>query len=115
MTKAELREKLLGGAIMDDLFAFRNGKDCEIFKAARFGQGDDIIYIPDLALNLIPVTEPANDPKDVEEIVDCCYTGNDFIEECDGDVEKARHLFWYCDWQHPCSALPEIDDEEEAE
>ena len=27
MTKAELREKLLGGAIMDDLFAFRNGQD----------------------------------------------------------------------------------------
>ena len=58
MTKAELREKLLGGAIMDDLFAFRNGQDCEIFKAARFGQGDDIIYIPDLALNLIPVKRP---------------------------------------------------------
>ena len=81
MTKAELREKLLGGAIMDNLFAFRNGQDCEIFKAARFEQGDDIIYIPDLALNLIPVTEPANGPEDVEEIVGCCYTGNDFIEE----------------------------------
>ena len=80
MTKAELREKLLGGAIMDNLFAFRNGQDCEIFKAARFEQGDDIIYIPDLALNLIPVTEPANFPEDVEEIVGCCYTGNDFIE-----------------------------------
>ena len=48
----------------------------------------------------------------MEEIVGCCYTGNDFIEECGGDVEKARHLFWYCDWQHPSSALPEIDDEE---
>ena len=40
---------------MDDLFAFRNGQDCEIFKAARFEQGDDIIYIPDVALNLIDV------------------------------------------------------------
>ena len=56
MTKAELREKLLGGAVMDDLFAFRNGQDCEIFKATRFERSDDIIYIPDLALNLIPVT-----------------------------------------------------------
>ena len=72
MTKAELREKLLGGAIMDNLFAFRNGQDCEIFKAARFEQGDDIIYIPDLALNLIPVTEPANFPEDVEEIEVMC-------------------------------------------
>ena len=115
MTKAELRKKLLGGAIMDDLFTFRGGQDCDIFKAARFEPGDEIIYIPDLALNLIPVTEPANDLKDVEEIVDCCYTGNDFIEECGGDKEKARHLFWYCDWQHPCSALPEIEDDEEDE
>lgn len=73
----------------------------------------NIIYIPDLALNLIPVTEPANGPEDVEEIVGCCYTGNDFVEECGGDVEKARHLFWYCDWQHPSSALPEIEDDEE--
>ena len=96
MTKAELREKLLGGAVMDDLFAFRNGQDCEIFKATRFERSDDIIYIPDL-----------------EEIVGCCYTGNDFVEECGGDVEKARHLFWYCDWQHPSSALPEIEDDEE--
>ena len=95
MTKAELREKLLGGAVMDDLFAFRNGQDCEIFKATRFERSDDIIYIPDLALNLIPVTEPANGPED------------------GGDVEKARHLFWYCDWQHPSSALPEIEDDEE--
>ena len=46
MTKAELREKLLGGAVMDDLFAFRNGQDCEIFKATRFERSDDIIYIP---------------------------------------------------------------------
>ena len=52
MTKAELREKLLGGAVMDDLFAFRNGQDCEIFKATRFERSDDIIYIPDLAINL---------------------------------------------------------------
>ena len=72
MTKAELREKLLGGAVMDDLFAFRNGQDCEIFKAARFEQGDDIIYILDIALNLIPVTEPANGPEDVEEIEVLC-------------------------------------------
>lgn len=98
MTKDELREKLLGGAIMDDLFAFRDGQECDIFKAARFELGDQIIYIPDLALNLIPVTEPANDPEDVDEIVDCCYTGNDFAAECNGDVEKARRLFWYCDW-----------------
>lgn len=113
MTRAELREKLLGGAIMDELFTFRSGQECDIYKAAKFAPGSEIIYIPDLALNLIPVTEPAVDPDDVEEIIANCYTGDDFIEECGGDIEKAKHLFWYCDWQHPCSALPEIDDDEE--
>ena len=53
--------------------------------------------------------------EEIEEILDQCYTGDDFIEECDGDVEKAERLFWYCDWQHPCSALPEIEDDEEGE
>lgn len=113
MTRAELREKLLGGAIMDDLFAFRSGQECDIYKAAKFAPGNEIIYIPDLVLNMIPVTKPATDPDDVEEIIANCYTGDDFIEECGGDIEKAKHLFWYCDWQHPSSALPEIDDDEE--
>ena len=113
MTKAELRKKLLEGAVMDDLFTFRDGQECEIFKASQFEPGDEIIYIPDLALNMIPVTEPANGPDNVEEIVGCCYTADDFIEECGGDVEKANHLFRYCDWQHPSSALPEIEDEDE--
>ena len=115
MTKAELRERLLGGAAMDDLFEFRCGQECEIFKATRFEPGDEIIYIPDLSLNMIPVTDPADDPEAVEEILDCCYTGDDFIEECGGDIRKARYLFWYCDWQHPSSALPEIEDEMENE
>ena len=46
------------------------------------------------------------------EILDECYSGDDFIELCDGNVEMAERLFWYCDWQHPSSALPEIEDEE---
>ena len=81
---------------MDDLFAFRNGQDCEIFKATRFERSDDIIYIPDLALNLIPVTEPANGPEDVEEIVGCCYTGNDFVDYTDAsDHDGALIGTWW--------------------
>ena len=40
-------------------------------------------------------------------------TGDDFLEECGGDVEMARRLFHYVDWQHPSAAVPEIADEEE--
>ena len=45
--------------------------------------------------------------------MDKCYTGNDFIDLCDGDVKLAERLFRYCDWQHPSSALNEVTDDEE--
>ena len=115
MTKAELRERLRKGAIMDDLFEFREGQECWIFKAPKFEAGERILYIPDTDLNGIPVSEHPTCYEEIEEILDQCYTGNDFIEECDGDVKKAERLFWYCDWQHPCSALAEIEDEAEDE
>lgn len=114
MTKAELRERLCKGAIMDDLFEFREGQECWMFKAAKFEPGDDILYIPDTGLNDIPVAEHPTCYEEIEEIIDQCYTGNDFIEECGGDVTMAERLFWYCDWQHPSAALPEIEDDEEA-
>lgn len=113
MTKAELRERLRKGAIMDDLLDFREGQECWMFKAADFKPGDDILYIPDIDLNDIPVAEHPKTYEEIEDIIDQCYTGDDFIEECGGNVEKAKHLFWYCNWQHPSSALPEIDDDEE--
>ena len=99
VTKAELRERLLKGAVMDDLFEFREGQECWMFKAPKFEPGDDILYIPDTDLNNIPVAER---PTCYEEIED-------------GNVEKAERLFWYCDWQHPSAALPEIEDDEEDE
>ena len=37
-----------------------------------------------------------------------CYTGQDFTDECCGDAEKAERLFYYCDWQHPSSAIDEL-------
>ena len=42
-------------------------------------------------------------------------TGNDFLSVCDGDERLAKELFHYCDWQHPTSALPELEDYEETE
>ena len=48
-----------------------------------------------------------------EEVLSCCYTGKDFLDEFDGDAVLAERLFWYCDWQHPSSAACEIEDEED--
>ena len=115
MTKEELRRCLLSGELMEDLFAYRAGQDCDIFKADQFAPGDEIIYIPDIYLNDVVTMHPVTDPEDIEEIVDQCYTGNDFIDECDGNAEMAERLFRFCDWQHPSSAMEdmEYDDEEE--
>ena len=54
MTKAELRDHLKAGYSMDDAFDFVPGQDCDIFKADQFRAGDEIIYIPDVYLNMIP-------------------------------------------------------------
>ena len=69
--------------------------------------------VPDVFLNQIPLDRPITDPEELDEVLSQCYTGQDFIDECSGDVEKAKHLFSYCDWQHPSSAIDELDDDEE--
>ena len=113
MTKAEIRAALQDGAILNNLLPFGPGQDCEIFKAAEFSDGDDVIYIPDVSLNEIPLDRPITDPEELDSVLGYCYTGNDFLEECSGDRELAERLFWYCDWQNPSSAVDEIVDEED--
>jgi len=111
LTKEELVQRLQDGAKMEDLFSFRPGQDCEIFKTRNLVLGDKIIYIPDLSLNRIPTGRTINAPEEIQEILTSCYTGNEFLQECDGNSEMAERLFWYCDWQHPSSAFPEIQDD----
>ncbi len=72
-----------------------------------------VIYVPDVALNHIPLERQVTDPEELDEVLSQCYTGQDFIDECGGDAEKAERLFCYCDWQHPSSAVDELDDSEE--
>lgn len=105
-----------------------------MFKADEFSSGDDIVYIPDIDLNEIPVDHNLSVPNSMmdasngwwgpmtaEEQVDLalsyCYTGKDFVDLCEGNEEMARDLFAYVDWQHPSSAYPEVaedyEDEEE--
>lgn len=110
--KDELKTALKAGFKMSDLFDFSEGQGCLIFKEDGFLLGKKIIYIPDVFLNEIPLDSPIANDTEIIELLDECYSGDDFIELCDGNVEMAERLFWYCDWQHPSSALPEIEDEE---
>lgn len=117
MTKVDLRTYLKAGHIMDDVFTFKSGQECDIYKADQFELGDEIIYIPDISLNQIHPDIPITYDEDIEEVVHCCYTGNDFLAQCNGNREKAERLFWYCNWQHPSSAYDEgaFEDDEEVE
>jgi len=113
MTKQELRLRLQQGHVLNDLLAFGPGQDCEIYKADKFYPGDVVLYVPDVCLNHIPLDRPITDLEELDEVLSNCYTGQGFIDECGGDVEKAKRLFWYCDWQHPSSAVDELADDEE--
>ena len=117
MTKSELKSRLKAGECLNDLLPFGPGQDCEINKAEGFAAGDEVIYIPDIILNRIHINKPITDPEELEEVLFSCYTGDDFVEECDGNQEKAEALFWFCDWQHPASAFNDgaVDNKENSD
>lgn len=109
MKKSELEARLRNGEIMDDLFHFRLGQNCYMFKAdiGEAPEPDEIIYIPDVALNKISLDEPITE-EDISDIVEYCYTWQDFLDNMEGDAEKAFCLFDYVDWQQPSSAAEEL-------
>lgn len=132
MTKAELKTRLEAGEIMDELFHYVRGDLCSIFKAEEFKAGDEIIYIPDIDQNELVMDRPAN-AEEIETILDCCYTGDDFVSEvreyregisadfkgcgdlsaAEGDLKKAEELFRYCDWENPGSATYVVFDDDD--
>ena len=113
LTKQELSVRPCRSRTLNDLLAFGPGQGCEIFKANRFHPGDVVIYVPDVSLNHIPLDRSITGPEEIAEVLSSCYTGQDFIDECGGDVRKAERLFYYCDWQHPSSAIDELADDGE--
>ena len=119
MTKPELETAIYNGVPLRECFATTSGQECEIFKAGHFEPTDQILYIPDLYLNEIAAYfdyyHPMEAPNVIEDVLGHTYTGNDFVELCDGDIQKAERLFHYCDWQNPSSALPEIEDDEDTD
>ncbi len=113
MNKVELIRALQAGKNLVDCFEFSSGQECEIYKANQFQVGSEIIYIPDIYLNEIDIDKVGLSEDEIEDILDNCYSGDDFMHECDGNLEQAKMLFAYCDWQHPSSAVGEIDEEDE--
>lgn len=113
MTKIELKNSLNSGKALEEILNLQDGQECTIFKAKEFKKGDDILYIPDMELNNITYECQDLTSEAIDEVVSFCYTGNDFINCCKGDEKLAKELFSYVDWQHPISALPEIDLDEE--
>lgn len=121
MKKSELKNALLAGKTLSQCFELREGQECEIVKKEIFSPSDEICYVPDIDLNELreyvahPVmTEKAEETDEIiADILNCCYTGKDFIDLCGGDAKKAEELFYFCDWQHPSSAIGEGFFEEE--
>ena len=108
MTKAACRLGFMAGKTMSEMFPFGPGQECEIFKADEYSPGDEIIYIPDVDLNELYIDRPRMSDEDIEEALSCCYTGDDFLRECDGNEDLAKLLFGWVDWEHPISAMPDL-------
>lgn len=106
MTKKELAEALENGKTMCELFQFSLGQECDVFKADDFKVGDEILYISDM-YNCRLYIRPIKGMDDIEDILDCCYTGNDFLDAAGGNPILAEHLFNICDWQSPYTEAEE--------
>lgn len=113
MTKQEIRMELFLGRALSEILEFTDGQDCVIFKSDRFFIDDEVCYIPDVSLNDLPIYKTMLDRDEINRITAACYTGTDFWTEAGGDAILAERLFWYVDWQHPCSAIDEVDDSDE--
>ena len=121
MTIEKVRERLNNGEMLSEIFNFTDGHDCLIYKG-EWNPGDDIIYIPDIDLNEIPIDRPLEKwtedyGNEIELAISNMYTGRDFVSIADGDKDIAEKLFYYCDWQNPSSAIDEVleDVEEQKE
>ena len=116
MTKEELQRQIVEEQrMLETILPLSDGQDCLIYKAKEFSVSNEIIYIPDVWENNLDTLNGSDDDDGIsyaQRVVENSYTGRDFVDVCGGDVDLAKRLFHYCDWQHPSSALPEVDDRE---
>lgn len=101
MTKEYLRKELECGKRLKDIFEFSDGQDCIIYKGKfDLENREDIIYIPNIFLNDIDIETDFLTEMEIKNVLNNCYTTEDFIEEAQGHVSLAESLFNYVDWQH---------------
>ena len=101
MTKEYLRKELEFGKALKDIFSFTDGQDCTIYKGKfDLKNREDIIYIPDISLNDIDIETNLMTETEIENVLNNCYTTEDFMKEAQGHVNLAESLFNYVDWQH---------------
>lgn len=102
MTREILRKELECGKRLKDIFKFSNGQYCIIYKGKfDLNNAENIIYIPDIFLNDIDIETDFLTEMEIKNVLENCYTTNDFLEEAQGHVNLAESLFDYVDWQHP--------------
>lgn len=102
ITKECLRKELECGKALKDIFSFSDGQDCIIYKGKfDLNNAENIIYIPDVFLNDIDIDTDFLTEYEIKNVLNNCYTTNDFLEEAQGHVNLAESLFNYVDWQHP--------------
>ena len=101
ITKEYLRKELECGKCLKDLFEFSDGQDCTIYKGKfDIENRENIIYIPDIFLNEIDIDADFMTEMEIKNVLENCYTTEDFMEETQGHVNLAESLFAYVDWQH---------------
>lgn len=76
MNRDQVKQELLKGWNLEELFEFGPGQECDIYKG-EISLSDDIIYIPDIDLNENPIHEAI---EEVDQIVNAMYGGLDFLE-----------------------------------
>lgn len=102
ITKEYLRKELECGKALKDIFEFSDGQDCTIYKGKfDLENAENIIYIPDIFLNDIDIDADFMTEMEIKNVLENCYTTEDFMEEAQGHVNLAESLFNYVDWQHP--------------
>lgn len=101
ITKECLRKELECGKRLKNLFEFSDGQYCTIYKGKfDLDNAENIIYIPDIFLNDIDIETDFLTEMEIKNVLDNCYTTEDFIEEAQGHANLAESLFNYVDWQH---------------
>ena len=115
MNKVYLKKELETGCPLDLILELTTGQcGCTIYKELkaddiiRYGMHDEVCYIPDMELNDIPYEKPNLSAEETADILENCYTFQDFIDLCHGDVNKAKIVYGNCDWQHPSSEYEEM-------